>query len=324
MFKQLFVTASVKIGKDTTDTRCVNISEKQVIAVRKGGFQVVFEVGFVHEMSVARNFVFILKTFVLTLLPAGYKIPIGGIMEELGKVKLTKEQQAELTKEELQEYKFVRRKTLRQAIKYALCTASAGLIEFATFTIFMNVLPIDHAEQMTFITQVSTLTFVSTCISLALSILWNFTINRKFTFKSDGNVPRAMFLAFLFYVPFFPFKLWFNGFMPGYLVAGAAASAGITVAAYLAAHEIVTLAVEVCTMLLNAVLEFCWQKFVIYRKEEDSALQKYNVGEIGPNGEITPEKDAFNGLEMYELLHRGVDINALDDKKLRKILKDND
>ncbi len=245
-------------------------------------------------------------------------------MEELGKVKLTKEQQAELTREELQEYKFVRRKTLRQAIKYALCTASAGLIEFVSFTILMAVLPIDHSHQTNFITQVSTLTFVSTCISLALSIVWNFTINRKFTFKSAGNVPRAMFLAFLFYVPFFPFKLWFNGYMPGYLVAGAAASAGVSIAAYLATHEIVTLGVEVITMLLNGVLEFIWQKFVIYRKEEDSALNKYNVGEVGPNGEITPEPNEFDGMELYELLHKGVDINSLDNKKLRKILKDND
>ncbi len=243
-------------------------------------------------------------------------------MEELGKVKLTKEQQAELTREELQEYKFVRRKTLRQAVKYALCTASAGLIEFVTFTILMAVLPIDHSHQTNFITQVSTLNLVSTCISLALSILWNFTINRKFTFKSAGNVPRAMFLAFLFYVPFFPFKLWFNSFMPGYLVAGAAASAGITVAAYLAEHEIVTLGVEIVTMLLNAVLEFCWQKFVIYGKEQDSALAKYNVGEIGPNGEITPAKDEFDGMELYELLHSGADINSMDSKQMKKKLKE--
>lgn len=53
---------------------------------------------------------------------------VGEIMDELGKVKLTKEQQAELTREELQEYKMARRKSLKQAIKYFLCAASAGVI----------------------------------------------------------------------------------------------------------------------------------------------------------------------------------------------------
>jgi hypothetical protein len=81
---------------------------------------------------------------------------------------------------------------------------------------------------------------------------------------------------------------------------------------------------EATVMVINFVLEFCWQKFVIYRKEENSALNKYNVGEVGPNGEITPAKDSFDGMEMYELLHKGVDINNLDDKKLRKILDDID
>lgn len=242
-------------------------------------------------------------------------------MEELGKVKLTKEQQAQLSPEELNEYKRVRSKTARQAVKYALCTASAGAIEFITFTILLNVLPIDPSRHIVFITDVSLLNFVSTCISLALSILWNFTINRKFTFKSAGNVPRAMILAFLFYVPFFPFKLWFNGYMPGYLVAGAAQAAGVTAAVYLASHSIVSLGVEVMTMLLNAVLEFCWQKFVIYRKEEDSALAKYNVGEIGINGEITVDRDVFNSTEIYEMLHAGVDINAMSDKQMKQWLK---
>lgn len=166
------------------------------------------------------------------------------------------------------------KETLLQAIKYACCTASAGVIEFSTFALFKEVLPIDPLKGIDFITHMQLLTFVSTLISLALSILWNFTLNRKFTFKAAGNVPRAMGLAFLFYVPFFPFKLWFNGFMPMYLVAGAAAKAGIAPIEYLAAHGFATYACEVVSMLLNGVLEFMWQKFVIYRKTANTIAKK--------------------------------------------------
>ncbi len=245
-------------------------------------------------------------------------------MEELGKVKLTKEEIKSLMPEERDEYKRVRTKTARQALKYALCTASAGLIEFLSFTILKEILQvaIDPGKMINFITQVPLYNFISTFIALLLSILWNFTINRKFTFKAAGNVSRAMFLAFLFYVPFFPFKLWFNGYMPGYLVADSAVAAGVTVTAYLLVHPIATYGAEVFSMLLNGVLEFCWQKFVIYRKEEDTALAKYEVGEVGPNGEISVAPQTFNNLEMYDLLHAGVDINALSDKQLKKILKD--
>lgn len=225
---------------------------------------------------------------------------------------------AALEAEHAREEKKKKRKTLVQAIKYACFTASAGLIEFLSFTLFINVLPIDHSVMINFITEVPLYNFVSTLIALTLSILWNFTVNRKFTFKSAGNVGRAMFLAFLFYVPFFPFKLWFNGYMPTYLVAGAAASAGVTAAAYLAEHQIITLAVEVCSMLLNGVLEFCWQKFVIYRNEEDSALAKYEVGTAGEFGEITVENKGYNGMQLLELMREGTDISSMSDEEIAK------
>lgn len=244
-------------------------------------------------------------------------------MEELGKVKLSKEEIAALLPEERDEYKRVRTKTARQAVKYALCTASAGAIELITNTVLLNVLPkvMDPHRMITFITEFQLYNFISTFVALFLSILWNFTINRKFTFKSSGNVARAMFLAFLFYVPFFPFKLWFNGFIPMYIVADKAAAIGITAAAYLLAHPIISTAAEVCSMLMNGVLEFCWQKFVIYRKEEDTALAKYEVGEVGPNGEITVAPQTFNSLEIYDMLHAGVDI-TLPDKELKKKLQE--
>lgn len=178
-----------------------------------------------------------------------------------------------------------------QAFKYLLCTASAGLIELISFTILDNVLPLvmNPHETITFITTVAKTNFIATTVALALSVLWNFTLNRKITFKSAANVPKAMFLAFLFYVPFYPFKIWFNGVLPGIAVASAAATAGVTAAAYLLSHSAIKTVFEIISMLCNGVLEFCWQKFFIYRKsqntagkgtgDEDDVLKDFNYDE---------------------------------------------
>ena len=162
------------------------------------------------------------------------------------------------------ERKEIKHKTLWQTVKYALCTASAGLIEFLVFTIMTFAMK-NVEGTVHFIDDLPVNNFVPTFVALLLSILWNFTLNRKFTFQSAGNIPRAMGLAFLFYVPFFPFKLWFNGHMPQYLTG--------------MSPEGAKLLIEVCTMLLNGVLEFCWQKFVIYRKEEGTAVKKEEAEE---------------------------------------------
>ncbi len=230
-----------------------------------------------------------------------------------------------LTPDELDEYKRQKRKTIFQALKYALCTASAGLIEFISFSILNAVLPkfIDPTRHIYFIADAVLTTFIATTVALILSVLWNFTINRKLTFKSAGNVPRAMFLAFFFYVPFYPFKIWFNSILPSIAVGNAAASAGLSAAAFLAVNGGIILGFEICSMLINGILEFCWQKFVIYRKEEDTALAKYNVGEIGPNGEITTEPSKFSGAELSAMLSAGLDINKLSDKQLTKWLRKN-
>lgn len=209
-----------------------------------------------------------------------------------------------MTPEEIRDYKKEKRKGLMQIIKYALFAASAGLIQFVSFTILQAVLP-DMGKIHFIVEDMDTNTFVATTVALALSILWNFTMNRKFTFKSAGNVPRAMGLAFLFYVPFYPFQTWYVH----------------TVKVALGGSDIAGLIAEATVMLINGVLEFCWQKFFIYRKEEGSADNKYKVGEVGEFGEITPEPQTFNGMEIYDLLSDGVDINGLSDKELRRILR---
>ena len=146
-----------------------------------------------------------------------------------------------------------------QAIKYFLCAASAGLIQFVTFTIMKTAFDktgvTESMGTMWFFQDINKTTFIATTIALALSVLWNFTLNRKFTFKAANNVPLAMGLAFLFYVPFYPFQTWYVGAVENAInnSVGYEASWGAIIA-------------EGTVMLINGILEFCWQKFVVFRK----------------------------------------------------------
>ena len=81
--------------------------------------------------------------------------------------------------------------------------------------------------------------------SLVLSILWNFTLNRKYTFKSAANIPAAMAKVFGFYLVFTPVSTWLGNLAEGRGV-----------------NDFLILAV---TMICNFVLEFLFCKFVVYR-----------------------------------------------------------
>ena len=87
-------------------------------------------------------------------------------------------------------------------------------------------------------------------VSLVLSILWNFTLNRKYTFKSAANVPVAMAKVFGFYLVFTPLSTWLGNL---------AECKGV--------NDFLVLAL---TMLSNFILEFLFCKFVVYRGKEDT------------------------------------------------------
>lgn len=128
------------------------------------------------------------------------------------------------------------RQTAIQAIKFTLLSLSAGGIEALTFVLLEQFTPLpydwDHV------------------ISITLSVLWNFTLNRRYTFKSANNVPIAMVKVALFYVVFIPVTAW----------AGQAASnAGVN--AYV---------IKAATMILNFIGEFLWWKFVVFRGTENT------------------------------------------------------
>lgn len=82
-------------------------------------------------------------------------------------------------------------------------------------------------------------------ISLVLSILWNFTINRKYTFKSTSNLPRAMLLVALFYVIFTPLST---------IIGDKLTAAGW--------NDYIVLAL---TMIVNLVTEFLYQKHIVFK-----------------------------------------------------------
>ena len=93
-------------------------------------------------------------------------------------------------------------------------------------------------------------------VALCLSVLWNFTLNRKFTFQSAANVPIAMLKVAGFYLVFTPLSTWW--------------SAVLTEPAYgLMWNEYVVL---IGTMVINFVTEYLFQRFVVFGKSLDTAV----------------------------------------------------
>lgn len=127
------------------------------------------------------------------------------------------------------------KKQLWQAVKFTLFSISAGAIQIGSFA----VLEIFIKEY-----------WIAYLISLILSILWNFTLNRRYTFKSAANVPVAMAKVFGFYLVFTPVSTYLGNLAEGWGV-----------------NDFLILIV---TMLANFVLEFLFCKFVVYRGKEDT------------------------------------------------------
>ena len=128
------------------------------------------------------------------------------------------------------------KKELWRTVKYLLFTASAGLIELGSFALMNELIGWGY--------------WLSYLIALVLSVLWNFTFNRRYTFRSDADVPRAMTLVFLYYLVFTPLTTW--------------GGEALTQAGW---QDWLVLGL---TMLLNFVTEFLFQRFVVYRGKIDN------------------------------------------------------
>ena len=131
-----------------------------------------------------------------------------------------------------------RKDEMLKAVKFTLFSISAGIVQVVSFAILHDVL---HLEQYWF----------SYLPSLVLSVLWNFTFNRKYTFQSTENVARAMSLVFLYYLVFTPLSTMLEHQLAG--VQGW--------------NEYLVTAIN---MVINFITEFLFQRFVVYRNSLDT------------------------------------------------------
>lgn len=124
-------------------------------------------------------------------------------------------------------------------VKFALFSASAGIIELGSFALLNELTGWSY--------------WPCYLIALLLSILWNFTLNRKFTFRSVANVPVAMLKVLGFYAVFVPATTLLGDYLADTLMWNEYLVTGIN-------------------MGLNFVTEFFFQRYVVYGKSVDSAV----------------------------------------------------
>ena len=117
-----------------------------------------------------------------------------------------------------------------QVLKFVLFSISAGVIQTGVFTLLNELL---HWRY-----------WPCYLIALIASVLWNFTLNREFTFKSAGNVPLAMAKVFGFYCVFTPLSTWWGSVL---------SDGGI--------NEYIVL---FGTMLINLITEFLYDRFFVF------------------------------------------------------------
>jgi len=133
--------------------------------------------------------------------------------------------------EEKNIYKPDAKETRSQIVKFFLFSVSAGIVETLSFTLLKIATPWSY--------------WPCYLIALILSVLWNFTWNREFTFKSANNVPIAMFKVFLFYCVFTPASTWWGNALStragwnDYVILG-------------------------FTMAINLTSEYIYDRFVVY------------------------------------------------------------
>ena len=130
-----------------------------------------------------------------------------------------------------------KRKEILRVIKFVLFSVSAGIIEIVSFTLLTQLTDWQYWPRY--------------LIALVLSVLWNFTLNRKFTFKSANNVPLAMMKILAFYCVFTPVTTILGNYLAEnlewneYLVTG-------------------------LNMLMNITTEYLYDRFVVFGKTIDT------------------------------------------------------
>ena len=125
-----------------------------------------------------------------------------------------------------------RKKEVIRSLKFLLFSISAGVIELAAFSLLNELTSWSY--------------WPCYLVALALSVLWNFTLNRRYTFQSANNVPRAMALVFAFYCVFTPLSTFLGSFL----------------ADTLGWNEYL---VTILNMAANFILEYLYDRLVVFR-----------------------------------------------------------
>ena len=131
-----------------------------------------------------------------------------------------------------------KKKELIRSVKFTLFSISAGVIQIGSFTLMEMFTDLPYWPRY--------------LISLVLSVLYNFTINRKFTFHSAANIPIAMLKVFGYYCVFTPLTT----------IGGHYLVESLHWNDYL---------VEILSMILNFVTEFLFTRFLVYGKQVDNS-----------------------------------------------------
>ena len=135
----------------------------------------------------------------------------------------------------------IKRTEFFRFFKFAFFSASAGLIELGSFSLLHELAGFPY--------------WPCYLLALVLSIVWNFTLNRRFTFHSAANIPLAMLKVAGYYVVFTPLSTLLGNYLVEALGWNAYLTTGLN-------------------MLLNFSTEFLFQRFLVFRKSLDSAKKQ--------------------------------------------------
>jgi putative flippase GtrA len=133
-----------------------------------------------------------------------------------------------------------------RALKFLGFSISAGVIEIVAFTLLNELTTWSY--------------WPCYLIALILSVLWNFTLNRQFTFRSTANIPIAMLKVAAYYAVFTPISTLAGEYLAEkagwneYLVTG-------------------------LNMFFNLVTEYLFDTYVVFGKTIDTNKRAQKIKE---------------------------------------------
>ena len=135
-----------------------------------------------------------------------------------------------------------KKKELLRTLKFLLFSGGAAIIQVGSFTLLNEVFSVAY--------------WISYLVSLILSIIWMFTLNRKYTFRSSGNIPVAVLKTGAYYLVFTPLSTWWTA---------ALTAPGVGWNEYL---------VLALTMIINCATEYLFDRFVVFGGSIDTAVEE--------------------------------------------------